>query len=387
MKISILTPDFSHNALSRVYLLSEILKRRYEVEIIGPALSGKIWKPLAQIDKMNYKIIESRFSPQFFLQLKERLKSIRGDVIYACKPLFTSFGIGLLKKMASRKPLILDIDDWQMGLIKEIYKNLSFTRCFRRLLFSTFELHRVDSYWNNLFGEKMTCFADEITVSNSFLKDRFGGTIVRHSTNPEIFNPQRFNKNQLRDKYGVGKDEKVVMFCGTPRRHKGIEDLIEAAALIPDMLLILVGLDEDAYSQNLRAFAKKKLGDKKIRIFGLQPIQDIPEFLSIADVVAIPQRRNSATAGQIPIKVFEAMAMAKPIITTNVSDLPGILKNCGWIVEPENPEQLAKVIQYIFDCPGEAKAIGWKAREKCIAEYSYDAIEKVLISIFSKYES
>jgi glycosyltransferase involved in cell wall biosynthesis len=151
--------------------------------------------------------------------------------------------------------------------------------------------------------------------------------------------------------------------------------------------LVLVGLDEDYDSQYLKVFAKKKLGDKKIRIFGLQPIQDVPEFLSIADIVAIPQKRNFATAVQIPAKVFNAMAMAKPTIATSVSDLPEILKNCGWIVEPEKPEQLAKAIQYIFDHPEEAKVMGWRARQKCIAEYSYTAIEKVLVSIFSKYES
>ncbi len=388
MKISILTPDFSHNCFNRAYVLSQILKRRYEVEIIGPAFTGKIWKPLAQTDKLNCKIIEVRFSPRFFLQLKKTLGSITGDVIYASTPLFTSFGIGLLKKCVSRKPLILDIYDWNMGFIKEHYKNLSLARYFRRLVFSALELHRVDSYWNSLFGEKMTCFADEITVSNNFLKNKFGGTVVCHSKDPEVFNPDRFDKNHLREEYGIGKDVKVAMFCGTPRPHKGIDDLIEAAALIEDILLVIVGLDEeDNYCRNLRVFAKKKLGDKKIRIFGLQLVQDIPKFLSMADIIAIPQKRNLATIGQIPAKVFEAMAMAKPIIATDVCDLPEILKDCGWIVEPENPEQLAKVIQYIFDHPEEAKVMGWKAREKCIAEYSYDAIEKVLVSIFSKYES
>jgi len=388
MKISILTLDFSHNCLSRAYLLSQILKRRYEVEIIGPAFNGKIWKPLAHSDELDYKIIEGRFSLRFFLQLKETLGKITSDVIYACKPLFTSFGIGLLKKMVSNKPLILDIDDWQMGLIREGYKNFTCAQYFRKLVSSALNLHNVTSYWNSLIGEKMACFADEITVSSNFLKDEFGGTIIRHGTDPEVYNPEKFNKNQLREKYGIGKDEKVVMFCGTPRPHKGLGDLIEAAALIPDMLLVLVGLDEaDDYSQNLRVFAKKKLGDKKIRIFELQLIQDIPEFLAMADVIAIPQKRNFATAGQMPTKVYEGMAMAKPIIATNVSDLPEILKDCGWIVEPEAPEQLAKAIQYIFDHPEEAKVMGWRAREKCIAAYSYDAIGKALVTIFSKYES
>jgi len=37
----------------------------------------------------------------------------------------------------------------------------------------------------------------------------------------------------------------------------------------------------------------------------------------------------------------------------------------SWIVEPENPEQLAKTIRYVFDHPVEAKEKGLKARENC----------------------
>lgn len=65
--------------------------------------------------------------------------------------------------------------------------------------------------------------------------------------------------------------------------------------------------------------------------------------------------------------------MAKPIITTNVSDLPEILDGCGWIVEPENPEQLAQAIQYVLNNPQEAEEMGRKARKKCIEKYSWDA--------------
>ncbi len=48
------------------------------------------------------------------------------------------------------------------------------------------------------------------------------------------------------------------------------------------------------------------------------------------------------------------MAMAKPIIATSVSGIPEVLDGCGWIVEPENPKQLAETIQYAFDHPVEA---------------------------------
>jgi glycosyltransferase involved in cell wall biosynthesis len=88
----------------------------------------------------------------------------------------------------------------------------------------------------------------------------------------------------------------------------------------------------------------------------------------------------------VPAKIFDAMAMAKPIIATNVSDIPEILDSCGWIVEPENPRQLAETIKYVFEHPVEAKENGKKAREKCKREYSWNTMEKILIEVFRKYE-
>ncbi|GAJ23662.1 unnamed protein product, partial [marine sediment metagenome] len=90
----------------------------------------------------------------------------------------------------------------------------------------------------------------------------------------------------------------------------------------------------------------------------MQPFEKVPEFLAMADVVVIPQKRNLSTIGQVPAKVFDAIAMAKSIIATNVSDLAEILNGCGWIVEPENPEQLAETIQYVLDHPDKAAEMG-----------------------------
>ena len=80
------------------------------------------------------------------------------------------------------------------------------------------------------------------------------------------------------------------------------------------------------------------------------------------------------------------MAMAKPIIATNVSDLPEILDGCGWIVEPENPEKLVKTIEYVLDNPEETEKMGQEARKKCIEKYSWNVMEKNLIKISKKYE-
>jgi len=389
MKISILTPDLSHNCLGRAYLLAKILQRHYDVEIVGPIFGEGIWEPVENDKSIIYKYVKvyGRLKP--YWQIGKLIKKIDGDVIYASKPLFSSFGIGSLKKILKRKPLILDIDDWQMGLIKESYNNLSFFRELKSLISSTVFLYNTSSYWNNFFGEKIASFANEITVSNRFLQEKFGGEIVWHARDTGLFSPEKFDKDLLREKYKIEKTKKVIMFFGTPRAHKGIEDLIEAMNLIQDkdVLLMIVGIDlNDYYCKKIIKNAQNLLDRERFIWFYLQPFEKVPEILTLADVIVIPQRKSFAAVGQMPAKVFDAMALAKPIIATNVSDLPEVLENCGIIVEPENPEELAKKIQYLLINPEKAKEMGNKAREKCKAKYSFDAMEKVLVKIFQKYE-
>jgi len=387
MKISILSPDLSQNCLGRAYLLAKILQRHYDVEIVGPMFGDEIWEPVANDKSIKYKFVKISGRIKPYWQISKLIKKINGDVIYASKPLFTSFGIGLLKKLNGKKPLILDVDDWQMGFVRENYSRLSIYRRFRFIASSTLYFYSLGSYWNNLINEKLINFADEITVSNNFLKEKFGGNIIWHGRDVDNFNPQKYNKKLLREKYKINDSKKVIMFLGTPREHKGVEILINAVSMIKNknIVLFIVGIGgNDNYGKKLTKIAKEKLGDK-YKGFGIQPFEKIPEFLTLANVVVIPQKNNFATIGQVPAKVFDAMAMAKPIIATNVSDLPEILDGCGWIVEPEKPEELAKTIQYVLDNPKEAEKMGQKARQKCIDKYSWDAMEEVLLKIFTAY--
>ena len=92
------------------------------------------------------------------------------------------------------------------------------------------------------------------------------------------------------------------------------------------------------------------------------PFKDLPEHLAAADVVVIPQRNTSDTVGQMPAKIFDAMAMAKPIVSTRISDIPDVLGDCGYLVEPGNVQQLAEAMNHVFNHPEEALIKGKKAR-------------------------
>lgn len=117
------------------------------------------------------------------------------------------------------------------------------------------------------------------------------------------------------------------------------------------------------------------------------PFKDLPEHLAAADVVVIPQRNTSDTVGQMPAKIFDAMAMAKPIVSTRISDIPDVLGDCGYLVEPGNVQQLAEAMNHVFNHPEEALRKGKKARERCIARYDIKGMEKQLLELVEKVRS
>jgi glycosyltransferase involved in cell wall biosynthesis len=108
------------------------------------------------------------------------------------------------------------------------------------------------------------------------------------------------------------------------------------------------------------------------------PFQKLPELLSIADIIVIPQRRTSDSVGQIPARLFDAMSMAKPIIATRISDIPEVLDGCGYLVDPNNPSQIVDAIQYILNHSDEARVKGDAARARCRQKYDISNLESGL---------
>ena len=109
-------------------------------------------------------------------------------------------------------------------------------------------------------------------------------------------------------------------------------------------------------------------------------------FLAIAHVVVLPQRVTHETMAQIPGKVFEAMAMARPIVATSVSDLPEILDGCGIVIPSGAVAHLAAALDRILSRPDEAQDLGREARKRCQDHYSWDAMERILDDELQKWD-
>jgi len=372
MKVSLLAYDLSHNCLSRTYLLAQLLEPKYEIEIVGPKFDGTIWDPVR--DEYDYKGITTTSQlNEFVHDVSDLMELVTGDLIYARKPMMNSFGVGLLKSKREGIPILLDMEDYERGF---------------RTKGSRLQTHKVaiggvrnlQAYYWTRVAEALVPLADGVTVSNRFLQQKFGGTLIRHVRNEEQFHPDRYDQDELRDVFGLPKEEPLIVFAGTPRRYKGVTELVRATGRIEEPCkTVIVGAPDDAFTDELR-----QLGGDDVIIRGRQPFDDMPKWLAVGDIIAIPQRQSSSSMGQSPAKLFEAMLMGKPIVTTAVSDIPEVIGDTGVVIKPNSVAALQKALLDLLQNPATRTELGKKARDRAVANYSYEAARPVLYELIER---
>ena len=315
--------------------------------------------------------------------LQRLLPEIDGDILYAVKLKPSSFGIALVRKIFSRRPLIVDIDDWELSWFGG--DNWRYAPRLKQLRNDLFKpeghLRHPDHPLYLQWMEQLVSKANEITVHTQFMQDRFGGTYIPNGKDVSHFNPQQYDPDVSRQKYGL-ENYKVLMFPGAPRPYKGLEDVLEACAQLgwAELKLVIVGGSPyDDYDQQLQ----EKWGDR-IVLIPRSPVEMMPEIVAAAHIIVVPQRNHPSARAQFPLKLTDGMAMAKPILASRVGDIPTILGETGYLVDPDSPEQIAEKIKQIFANFEQAQEHAELARKRCIQHYSIDTMSAQLDQILGR---
>ncbi len=367
--VSVVAPDLAGGGTTRVYLVANALQQLgCDVTVVGAQFASQLY-PVPP-DNLKVHAVPAVRSLKYAIALKTLLPHLNTDLIYAIKPRSTSFGTALLKKLTTGKPLLLDIDDWEMSWHPHRYRPGP-KQLIRDVFSSKAALHNPEHPAYLEWMEALAIRADGITVSTRFLQERFGGHYLPNSKDTVVFDPQLYNPARSREKYGLA-NYRVLMFPGTARPHKGLEDVLIALDQLnqPDLRLVIVGgRKPDSYEEDLF----ERWGQWLIKLPRF-PMAEMAEVVSAAHVVVVPQRDYETARAQFPLKLTDGMAMAKPIVSTTVGDIPEILTGCAYLAAPESPSQLAEQIALVFQDWSAATQTGLRARERCIEHYSLAAM-------------
>lgn len=171
---------------------------------------------------------------------------------------------------------------------------------------------------------------------------------------------------ELRTTWGVSDSARVAGYLGMLRPEKRPGLLLDAVEVLPEIdrpdRIVFAG-DGVLMSEIRDRVERTPWLREHVRLLGL--VSDTPAFLAAIDVLVL----TSDTEG-LPNAVIEAMAAGVPCIATRVSDVPDLVSDNGFVVEPGDAPAMAEALRRVQRMPeNELRALGRNGRVRAEATF------------------
>jgi len=184
--------------------------------------------------------------------------------------------------------------------------------------------------------------------------------------------------------------ENTILYFGSVIRKKGVLELAEAFKELlgqnPQAQLIFLGKDvmdakKGVSTKQLIQGILGKSAQKYVSFVSQVPYEDVKKYITEASVICLPSHAEA-----FPMTWLEAMAMAKPMVTSNVGWAPEVMihEKTGLMVDPHDTKQLAKALMHMLEKPEQASLYGKAARRHLITHFDPKEIAKMNIQFYQK---
>jgi len=191
------------------------------------------------------------------------------------------------------------------------------------------------------------------TAEKKFLEQEFGINAEKVAVNPCVANTRVFrilHKAACRQQLNIPTEAKCVLFVGRLEKIKGIDRLLEAAALMkhtPHLKFFILGGDKNdrsklAVLQSQTAAA----GISDIVIFHpAVPQHKLQVWYNAADILALPSYAES-----FGMTALEALTCGTPVVASPVGSMPDLIQNGvnGIMTADNTPANIAGALQQVL---------------------------------------
>lgn len=189
-------------------------------------------------------------------------------------------------------------------------------------------------------------------------------------------------KGFLFEKYPGLKDKRLILFLGRINWKKGLDDLIPAFAdvvkRIRNARLVIVGPDSDGYMKKVNKLIQVHKIENSVSYLGPAYGEDKMMFMQDCEVFVL-----SSYSEGFPATVIEAMSFALPVIVTEDSGIPYIVKesNAGFVVKKSRAEIAQAIIKLVNDRKLAAE-MGRNGRSLVKKEFLWSKIASKVIELY-----
>ncbi|MFQ5798193.1 MAG: glycosyltransferase family 4 protein [Bacteroidota bacterium] len=184
--------------------------------------------------------------------------------------------------------------------------------------------------------------------------------VLHDGVDIDVFSAARVSPEPIRKEFKIRSDHILLGMVGRFSPGKGHEDFLEAMTILrakfPKVRALIVGeasLGEHAYEAQIQQRAKESGLDRLVTFTGFR--RDIPAIMASFDIFVFPS--HAEAFGDV---VIEAMAMGKPVVSSNCDGVADIVLHgqTGLQVPPGSPEALANAIESLIEDEPRRRELG-----------------------------
>ncbi len=211
-------------------------------------------------------------------------------------------------------------------------------------------------------------------------------TVAHHGVDHERFRPDEpapGSDAEVTASFGIGADQRVVLFVGTLEPRKGVGLLVRAfdrlAAKRPDVVLLLAGQRGWGSDEVADGLARAR-HPQQIRALGYVPDAALPALIRTASVVAYPALEEG-----FGLPALETLACGAPLVTTSGTAMEEVAGEAALLVEPGNVDDLCSAIEAVLDGIDAAAARERRRLGLSVASaYTWDRTAEVHAGVYRK---
>jgi colanic acid biosynthesis glycosyl transferase WcaI len=175
-----------------------------------------------------------------------------------------------------------------------------------------------------------------------------------------------------------GSAEFVVLHAGNLGFYGAWSTLLSAAKILPQNGIRLVFIGDGA---NRKQLEESNRGCPMVSFLPFRPANEIPCVMAAGDVHVVTIRRGLGGV-VVPSKLYSILAAGRPVLAVapEDTDVARIVRseNCGFVADPDNPEEVAAAIQALKSDPARLEAMGQRARKASEKYASTEELDKFI---------